>query len=44
VFSLGNFVYSQSGDHFEEDVQKSGDHPYENLAKYGYKSDLKYKF
>ncbi len=40
---LGICFCGLSGNHPKEDVEKIESHPQENLAKSGYKSDMKYK-
>ncbi len=36
IFLKGNLLCSLNGNCAYEDVKKNGDHPYEDLAKYGY--------
>jgi hypothetical protein len=43
MFSKGVFVCSQSGNHPLENVERTGHHPQDDLAKYGYTSEIKYK-
>jgi hypothetical protein len=41
MYSLGIFPCTQSGYPAEEDVEKGGDHSLEDLAKSGYKTNIK---
>ncbi len=44
VFCKRFFVHIQHGYHIEKDVEKGGNHPQEDLAKFGYMPSLKYKY
>jgi hypothetical protein len=43
MYILRNFGCTQSGYHAEEDVDKGGDHSWEDLTKSGYKINIKYE-
>jgi len=43
MYILGIFACTQSGYHAKEDVEKGGDHSLEDLAKFGYKINIKYE-
>ncbi len=43
MYILGIFACTQSGYHAGEDVEKGGDHSLEDLAKSGYKTNIKYE-
>jgi hypothetical protein len=44
VFLLGISVCSSSGDHSLERCRQVSNLPYEDLAKYGYEPEIKYKY
>jgi hypothetical protein len=43
MYILGIFACTQSDYHAEEHVEKGGDHSLEDLAKSGYKTNIKYE-